>query len=341
MRRPTPNSAQHGRIRREAARAFAQVDKSRRQVLIECVVTETSAGGESISFPHTSYLGSTSGGIDRLGLLHVNDRMRGWAADWMTNIYFAGGNILEFGLSGGGAHGDSFFNSFDPGPGASLPIAGPNGGLSGFLLGAWPLNIATNLHYSAELTDFGLRLGYGKRLAVTANTSIIPKVFIAYSRTDFSESFSGSIPGFARDFRYMTDVDVNRYGIGVGLGVETRIGEFASENDLWDVAVRYAGEFAGFRVSGSGHDSLDFTGFLTSTQALDKSETDWDAKLYAGIFFHSRRGIDFGVHGSYERRPGYPEIVRSGTDPSELQFHFADIWSIKGSFRLQFGGGMQ
>ena len=310
-------------------------------MLVECVFIEISAGGESIGFPHTSYLGSTSGGIDRLGLLHVNDRMWGWAADWMTNIYFAEGNILEFGLSGGNANGDSFFNSFDPGPGASLPIAGPNGGASGFLLGAWPLNIATNLHYSAELTDFGLRLGYGKRLPVTANTSITPKVFIVYLRTDFSESFSGSIPGFARNFSYMTDVDVNRYGIGVGLSGETRIGGFASLNDFWDVALRYAGEFAGFRVSGSGHDSLDFTGFPTSTQSLDKNETDWDGKLYAGIFFRSRRGIDFGVHGSYERRPGYPEIVRSGTDPSELQFHFADIWSVKGSFRLQFGGGMQ
>ena len=68
-----PDAVRRAHLRREAKDAFALVEVPASQVLIECAVMELSTGGQSISFPHTSYLGSSSGGIDRLGLLNVGD----------------------------------------------------------------------------------------------------------------------------------------------------------------------------------------------------------------------------------------------------------------------------
>jgi hypothetical protein len=330
------------RLWREAGRAFARVDAPRDQVLVECVITEISTGAESVGFPHTSYLGSSSGGVDHLGLLQVGEWMRGWSGDWNTQIHFGSasplGGFLEFGISGASAHEQTVTSWFDPGPGASLPIAGPNGGASGFLLGGWPLNVATGLYYSATLNDVGARFGYGKSFQLTANTTLTPKIFASYSRSDFSESLSGSIPGFGRDFRYFTDVDISRFGVGIGLGGETRLNDPFAANG-WDVTLRYASEFAGFKMSGSGQDNLDFTGFPTSTQALDENEGGWGFKLSAGLGIKNRQGLSLGFDGSYERRPGYPEIVRNGTDPSYLQFNSAGIWTVKGYIRVQLDNG--
>ena len=193
-----PAAVRRARLQRQAMDAFALAEVPTSQVLIDCVIAEVSAGGQSLRFPHTSYLGSNSGGIDHLGLLNVGDWMRGWSAGATTKVYFndnaiAGNNpfaggFLQFGITGGSATQNSFISSFDPGPGANLLIAGPNGGASGFLLGGWPLNIATNLVYSAKLDEFDLNLGYGKPFQVSASTSLTPKVFVIYSHTNFSES---------------------------------------------------------------------------------------------------------------------------------------------------------
>ena len=86
MRRPTPiwlADRVCGAMPRARSRKSMNWE---RQVLVECVFIEISAGGESISFPHTklSRQHQRRHLPDRLGLLHVNDTMRGWAADWMT-----------------------------------------------------------------------------------------------------------------------------------------------------------------------------------------------------------------------------------------------------------------
>jgi hypothetical protein len=338
------NSAERReRLRREAGRAFARVDGPTNQVLVECVITEISNGAESVGFTHTSYLGSSSGGVDRLGLLKVGEWMPGASGDWNTQVHFGsasplGRGFVEFGVFGASAHEQTVTSWFDPGAGASLPIAGPNGGASGFLLGGWPLNVATGLYCSATLNDFGTRFGYGKSFQLTASTTLTPKIFASYSHTNFSESLSGSIPGFGRDFRYFTDVEISRFGLGISLGGETRLSDPVAVNG-WDVTLRYASEFAGFKMSGSGQDNLDFTGFSTSTQALDKNEGDWGFKLSAGLGIRNRQGLSLGFDGSYERRPGYSEVVRNGTDPSYLQFNSAGIWTVKGYIRVQLGDG--
>jgi hypothetical protein len=335
---PDPEAARRARLRSEAEKAFAFVDELPRQVLIECVFTEISVGAESIDFPHTSYLGSSIGGVDHLGLVKVDDYMRGWSADWNTQIHFGNasplaGGFVEFGVTRGWAEEHTFAGSFDPGPGARLAIPGPNGGTSGFSIA--PGNAATNLQYSAGLRELGLRLGYGKPFQVTANTQITPKLFATYTRSDFNESMAGSIPGVGRDFRYSTDIGIDRFSFGLGLAGETHIDTPLADSG-WDVALRYAGEFSGFKIAGSGHDSLDFTGFPTSTQALDKNETDWGFKLSTGIELKNRYGLTFAIEGAYERRPGSPEVVRDGVNPSMLQLNYGSIWTAKGIIRFEF-----
>jgi hypothetical protein len=341
---PDPETARRVRLRREAEKAFAQgngIAWRPQGSIFDCIEFDFGTGFQQIDFAHTRYLGSSDGATDRLGLLHVGDRMRGWYIEWMTNVHLASnraapgffsGGFIQFGVFGGAARSSNFFDTFDPGANNRTLLPGAAAG--GVSLGGWPLNIGRDINYRSDLSDIGFRFGYGKRYRVTPNTTIAPLVFGTVSRLNFSELLSLTIPGFGRDALYNTDIDVTRWGVGGGFAGETSLGSFTFGNNSWNTTLQYSVEIGGMWVSASGQDSLEFTGLPTSQQHLDRSTTDWSAKLTGGVLLNTRRGLSIGFQGGYERRPGYPSIERTGNDPATVQFNAADILSGRVAIRL-------
>jgi hypothetical protein len=331
---PDPETARRERIRSEARQAFAAPVPG-----VPCFEFGLSSGFQQYEFAHTRYLGISNGLTDSLGLLPVGDKMSGWYIEWRTNIHLGGANgagsplpggFIQFGAFGGNANASSFFDIFDPGAGNRLLLPGPEGGASGVSAGGHPANIARDISYSASLAEHGLRLGVGSRLQFTPRVTLSPVVFGTFAHGEFNESLSLSIPGLGREARYSTAIDFNRFGIGIGITGETWLGRSQSGN----FALRYAGEFSGFRVVADGVDTFQFPGLPTSRKNLDADANDWGAKFSAGIFLHTRWGGTLGIEGGYERRPGYPSIVRNGVGPSAIELQSADVWSLTGSFRF-------
>jgi hypothetical protein len=228
----------------------------------------------------------------------------------------------------------------DPGANTDLLIPGPLGGASGFSIG--PNAVVTGGQYGLDYSqtglygDIGIESDYPDWAYPTHLTGYV-RGGVYDIRVD--ERFSGVIAAFNREFGYGTHVDATRYIYGVGIEGRSRIARFStpSEQDYWDLALRYAGEFGGFHVNGNGTDSLSFTGFPTSAAHLDASDSGTYYKLGVGLEVTAgpmKSHLMFG----YENMPAVPVIVRDGNNPSQLTFGDSDAWSVKFGVSVGFGG---
>jgi hypothetical protein len=144
-------------------------------------------------------------------------------------------------------------------------------------------------------------------------------------RLETSDRFSGSIPGFARDFAYQTDLETAIWGL------------------------RYAGEFSGFRltagvragvnfVSADGRDRLDFTGFAPQSIGVSKDDTTFSYRVSAGVNYTPPgvRALTMSLGASYGQDDIHPVATRSGETGDRTQIEFQDQDIFIGTVRSTF-----
>lgn len=328
-----------------------------RGTLYQAVKVDVDLNANKVTLPTRRFLGSEVVGSfqPQVGLFTPNDEGDGTGVSAtvkidMTNFFNLpfGQNppktsFMRFGINHSEFDVKQSIGSIDPGANTNLLIPGPLGGASGFSLGANPLNIVTGAQYGVDYSETGYVADLGiESFYPMYRTHLEGYVRGFVSDVRFNETFSGMIPGFNRDFAYGTHVDATRYGVGVGVTGRTSIAQFSTPGvqDYWDVALRYAGEFGGFRVNGDGTDSLSFTGFQTSTAQLDASDSGYYYKLGAGLEVSAGPMKSYVMFG-YENTPAVPVIVRDGNNPSQLTFDDGNVWSVKFGVNVGFGGGPQ
>lgn len=324
------------------------------------VEVQAGAGGQVITLPKRLLLGTEVGGVQRLGLFTPDREATGASASgsikfnlgaflflpsWVPTGFPFGiptGSLTEqtFKISGFYAESKVDQNglTLDPGAGATLLIPGPNGGASGFALGANPLNIVRGASYSAELQKSGGRVEFGQTFrAGSAGAAMFDQfdLFLAtgYKHVSFDESFAGNIPGFARNFAYVSSADVDQFNVRLGAGVRRTITSANGIKISFGGSVEAGPDFS----SASGSDRLSFTGFADSVRPLDRSQTDFG--FGAGVFvgFELQGGMKVAVDGRYMRDNGLPVFVRDGTNPTTLDLKGGDAFIGTASVTVPFG----
>ncbi len=162
-------------------------------------------------------------------------------------------------------------------------------------------------------------------------------------RLETSDSFSGSIPGFARDFAYQTDLETAIWGLFVATEAEVSL------DGSWDEALRYAGEFSGFRVavgaragvnflSADGTDRLDFTGFAPQSIGVSKDDTTFSYRLNMGLNYTppSVRALTLSLGMSYSEDDIHPTANRTGETGDRTQIEFQNQELFMGTVRTTF-----
>ncbi|MFM9864422.1 MAG: hypothetical protein ACKVRO_12520 [Micropepsaceae bacterium] len=162
-------------------------------------------------------------------------------------------------------------------------------------------------------------------------------------RLETSDRFQGSIPGFARDFVYQTDLETAIWGLFVATEAEVSL------DNSWDEALRYAGEFSGFRVaagarfgvnflSADGTDRLDFTGFAPQSIGVSKDDTTFSYRLNVGLNYTppGARGLTLSLGAAYGQDDIHPVATRSGETGDRTQIEFQDQDLFMGTIRSTF-----
>lgn len=162
-------------------------------------------------------------------------------------------------------------------------------------------------------------------------------------RLETSDRFQGSIPGYARDFAYQTDLETAIWGLFVATEAEVSL------DNAWDSAVRYAGEFSGFRVaagarigidflSTDGTDRLDFTGFAPQSIGVSKDDTTFNYRLSVDLKYTppSVRALTVSLGAAYGQDDIHPVANRSGETGDRTQIEFQDQDLFIGTIRSTF-----
>ena len=207
-------------------------------------------------------------------------------------------------------------------------IPGPLGGASGFaLVSAGGLNVVQNATYEvdAEWDSFyakgGLPFDCG-------DVKVTPFVGVAYSEQESMSRFTGSIPGFGRNFAYNTAVYVDTLSGFVGVDLV---------KDLGRVAVHGGGLVSIDSNDGSGTDRLSFTGFPDRQASLNNDETTYGGRAWAGLTFGNEKSpFKLSIDATYIYQENLPVIERDGTNPSRLTYDDGDavVGSIRATFRF-------
>ncbi len=298
------------------------------------------AGGSlsvgNLNLPKQSYLGFEAVGtlVQTLNVANVEEDARATAGSFDGSAHFANASLLGskgiwtgVGYIRTTANASTSLVNIDP-AGSRLLIPGPLGGASGFsLASAGGLNLVTQADYEAhyEWDSFfakaGLPFDCGPWL-------FMPFFGVAYTDQEQTSRFSGSIPGFARNFAYNTMVDVETISPLVGVD-----------------AVRH---FEGFSLHGGGllsadfndahgYDRLSFTGVADSQAPLDRDDASLGGRAWAGITFGAPQSpFKLSLDASYVYVDNIPVVTRDGTNPSSLGFESADgvLGTIRATFRF-------
>lgn len=288
-----------------------------------------------ISVPASAFLGlEGSGGSNRrLGIVSTDetDRVVGASISggFRTGLTIGKAKVVVgFGAYRWTADIEQEFEDIDPG-GDDLLIPGPEGGASGFnLSGAGNLNTVTNGRFEGDYDGHGFKGKIGAKFPCGCGTIVTPFVGVRYASLETNLHFSGSVPGFARDFQYRTDVDVDYISPVFGVAAS---GRFGRNFDWigWDVRASGAVDFN----DAEGRDELSFTGFSPSSQKLENDDTTLSYAVGAGLRFGARSPFSARVGVSYSWVDNVPVVNRDGTTPSKLELEDAD--AIVGSIRLR------
>lgn len=177
----------------------------------------------------------------------------------------------------------------------------------------------TQLHVST-LDKLDLAISQEQRFQCWSNTlSIGTRI----GRLESLDRVSGSIPGYARDFEYETDLETAVWGLFVATDAELSLDR--AWQDRYDAGLRYAGEFSGFSLSGGvrlgvdsvaveGTDRLSFTGFAPQSIRVAKDDVTFSYRLSAGLNYSppEARALKFSLGVSYGQDDIHPVPHRSG-----------------------------
>ncbi len=207
---------------------------------------------------------------------------------------------------------------------------------SGFFLPfAGGLNTLTSATYRAEHRETAGELGLGKTV-IRGNTSIRPFAGLEYSRLNSSETFNGTIAGFATSFEYNTLVENHVFSpfIGVEAAHRPSWASVAGTQLEFFGSARYA-----YNINDAdGTDNLVVSGGAFDRQSVDLSEDENtnNFRFGAGVTFNPDGPFSVSVGGEVERRENLPVVQRLGSSPSELKFKGANGASgtVRGTIRF-------
>lgn len=229
---------------------------------------------------------------------------------------------------------DDFMNIRTGGDVLLLPGvgSGPNG--AGFSLAfAGGANTVTRASYDSEYTWNRLSIGSGKNVK---RNGVKFRTFggLEYSHLDSSQTFSGEIPGFARDFRYDTDINthtVSPYaGVEIGYTPGWMKGSKTQAELYGDVKYNIGYSWA------NGKDSLAFTGFDTQRIGVDEKGFTHGLGVGAGVRFDLDKGLSATVGGRFETQGNNSVVTRNGVGPSNLSFERSYTGRIDIGIRATF-----
>ncbi|GMV63222.1 MAG: hypothetical protein AMXMBFR74_23900 [Parvibaculum sp.] len=294
---------------------------------------EGGIGGMRVGLPSYRFLGTELGGIPNLNNgYHFEDdetasvQKLGGGFDLERAMLGAGRMRVQFGYTRTSLEADRNTGAFDP-MGASLLIPGTGDGPfgAGFSLPtAGGLNVVTSSSYRLEYDsdDF-----YAKLMGEywcdddfdddDPGLGTFPYLGLRYTSSDFRQRFGGSIPGFARDFEYNTDVDTKSWGPIAGVQVVKPV--------VGSPVMLRAGVTASVEFNdASGSDSLDFTGFGRQTMRLSNDDTTLSYTVNAGVTVGARSPIQFDIDAFAGSIGNTPVVTRDGVGPSRLEMERSD-----------------
>lgn len=211
--------------------------------------------------------------------------------------------------------------------------SGPNG--AGFSLPfAGGLNTVTMARYDSEYRWNSLSAG-GEKNVKRNNVNYRWYGGLEYGHLDARQTFSGEIPGFARDFRYDSLVDV--YTASPYAGIEIGFTPEWLKNSKIPKAELYGGMKYNLGYSwADGTDSLAFTGFNTQSIDLDEKGLTHGLGINTGMKFEIDRGMEAAFDVSFETEGNNPVITRDGVGPSNLSFERSYVGRIGLGVRFTF-----
>jgi hypothetical protein len=250
-------------------------------------------------------------------------------------------------LLGGSFSGSESGLGVDVGPGANFAVPFSAGG--GVTLGANPLNVVTNARSDLSMSQVGVRgkmgvnfptvqpaSGGAKPVPIPWSTIVTPWVSTSFTHTRIDQNFAASIPGFARDFGYNTDVNVNSFGLGIGTDIRMLLHRSrASDVNL------IAGGGVDLRLTDlDGTDRTFFTGFPDSSALLGDSRTSaaFDARVGLEVRSGASNALTslFHINFFYKREPSGVVVNRPSLTPAAAQILDVDAFGGSAGFTFWF-----
>jgi|GEM_PF-3524621 len=199
-------------------------------------------------------------------------------------------------------------------------------------------------HHVSTLDRLDLALSQQQRFQGWSNTLSIGTRF---GRLESLDRVSGSIPGYARDFEYETDLETAIWGLFVATDAELSLDR--AWQDRYDAGLRYAGECSGFSLSGGvrlgvdsvsveGTDRLSFTGFAPQSIRVAKDDVTFSYRLSAGLNYSppEARALKFSLGVSYGQDDIHPVPHRSGETGDRTRIEIDPQDEFFGTLRTQF-----
>ena len=290
---------------------------------IPWVEFQAGGGGQLIVLPKRTLLGSETGGTARLDLF-TPDRDATGANAW-GSVKFNLGAAQHVRFSGFYAE----FQSRPKRPYASIRAPGATLSDSRVRMAAPPVsrsaanpfNIVRDASYSAELEKFGGRVGIRPDLYQPARRvwgrSMRSTCSIWRPDTSTCRSTSASpasVPGFARNFVYVSNADVDQFNVQ-----DRRRG---SSNTLHQPRTGSSSRSAArsrpvriFRPPSAATGSPSPALPIRSAPS-NRSTTEFGFGAGAFVGFELQGGLKIMIDGRYMRDTGLPVFVRDGTNPT-------------------------
>jgi hypothetical protein len=297
-------------------------------------------GAAKVTLPNRSFLGSENGGNLRLGLFTPDRSASGESVSgslkfdtsgyWTPRLNgYSGSSWAKIGFYHAKFDASQSIGTISPGNGNWLLLPGSGGG---WVLSVFPQNIVQDARYSTDLSKTGGRFDWGQTWHVPSGLFVEPYVSAGYGRTSFNEQFSGSVPGYLRNFTYSSDARVDQFKLRFGLGL--------SKDWLMPGGLTFSlggtGELGPDFSKASGRDNLSFTGLpdLGANPSASRTALGYKLGLSAGL--KTQSGWNVTLAGSYMSETGLPVFERDGNNSTQMKLESGDAWTVRLGARIEF-----
>lgn len=207
----------------------------------------------------------------------------------------------------------------DPGAVSPAGFSFPNGG---------GINDVDDMHGTFKRSAFGGEGAIGAAIPINGMT-VSPFIGFGFVGIDQRTTFSGSIPGYATDFAYRTDLDIRRASLSLGTIATVPVvnGESPVGIDFFLQPVLHID-----RTSASGTDAFTVSGAANDDQqvSISNSAIRIGGSLGGGIRIKPKDGpVAFDIGVQVTRRADEAVIVRTGQagDRSRISMNYNTVFS--------------